>query len=99
MGCLMLSGGRESRPYPRGDAEAEPRDGNRPELFSGARLIDPLDEGRDGIGVNFCHPAPLLLPRDGVTTRSLPGLGVECHVELPVPRPAGPEGRSLKVRG
>jgi hypothetical protein len=68
-------------------------------LFSGARLIDPLDDGRDGMGVNFCHPPPLLVSREGVTTRSLPGLGAEFHVEFPVPRPAGPEDRSLKLRG
>jgi hypothetical protein len=94
----MFSGGRDSPPYPRGDAEGELRDGDRPELFSGARLIDPLEEGRDGIGVNFCQLLPLV-SWDGVTTRSLPGLGVEFHVELPVPRPAGPEDRSLKLRG
>ena len=68
-------------------------------MFSGARFIEPLDECRDGIGVNFCHPPPLLVSRDGVTARSLPGLGAEFNVELPWPRPAGPEGRSLKVRG
>ena len=88
MGCLMLSGGREDPLYPR-PSEAEFRE-ERYEPRSSVRPADPLprvvsEDGRDGIGENFCQPPPLLLPlsRPVVEPPELPDLLAEPQFELP----------------
>jgi len=49
---------------------------------AGSPRFDSVDE-RGGIGENFCHPPPLLLPRADIEPPELPGLSPDPEFELP----------------
>jgi hypothetical protein len=97
MGCLMLSGGRDSRPNPRSDSEGEPRDGDRHESLEGVRLAEPCGAVRGGAGVNLRHS--LLLSRADVEFPWLPGLISASRAGLAAPRSAGAGVGGPKRRG